>query len=165
MAKATAHCTCKKCGAKFEREKICYNRDEADRWEAWATDYFDLCGTCYGEEQKARRESEYAEACEKYSLPTITGVSEKQIRYADSLRRQLFQKFPDLADKYDKLTDILNSDHFLEVCAKHGITDTDAKREEQYSRDRYISVMRVIRTTGEARQIIDATQKLYGYGF
>lgn len=52
MAKGTAHCTCKKCGSEFIREKKCYNRREADDWVFWAENNYTLCGKCYAEEQK-----------------------------------------------------------------------------------------------------------------
>lgn len=52
MAKATAHCRCKKCGNEFIREKKCFNRKDADEWEFWAENNFDLCGKCYGQEQR-----------------------------------------------------------------------------------------------------------------
>lgn len=53
MAQARAKCTCKECGAEFIRTKICRNRAEADSWEEWAEDTFDLCSSCY---KKAREE-------------------------------------------------------------------------------------------------------------
>ena len=47
MAQARANCTCKECGAEFIRKKTCRNRAEAESWEKWAEDNFDLCGECY----------------------------------------------------------------------------------------------------------------------
>lgn len=58
MAKATAECTCKKCGEQFTRSKICPNRKQAESWEQWAEGYYDLCNKCYAKEQ---RELEIAE--------------------------------------------------------------------------------------------------------
>lgn len=55
MAKATAICTCKTCGAKFEKTAIKRNRSECDSWEAWAVDTFDECPSCWG---KRKREEE-----------------------------------------------------------------------------------------------------------
>lgn len=58
MAKASVTITCSKCGAKFVKEKKCYNRTEADNWEAYAGRTYDICPSCYGkqmqEEKKAR---------------------------------------------------------------------------------------------------------------
>lgn len=55
MAKATARCTCKYCGAEFTKTAIKYNRREADSWEEWAVEHFDECPSCYG---KRMREEE-----------------------------------------------------------------------------------------------------------
>ena len=55
MAKATAICTCKTCGAKFEKTAIKRNRSECDSWEAWAVETFDECPSCWG---KRKREEE-----------------------------------------------------------------------------------------------------------
>lgn len=53
MAKATAHCTCRVCGKEFIKEKRnCYNRREADSWESWAERNYNLCQSCWIEEQK-----------------------------------------------------------------------------------------------------------------
>lgn len=74
MAKAKAICKCRKCGATFESTKICYNRKEADNWEAWASEHFDLCPDCYAKEQSAKAmnsaevvEMHYSEYKNKYS--------------------------------------------------------------------------------------------------
>ena len=167
MAQGKAICTCKKCGAKFVRIKECHNRAEADSFEAWAIENCDLCNDCYKEEknglraaENAKNEQEYENAKEQYNLPTITGVSEKQTRYADSLRKRFVTKYHSLLDKYDRVRESLESEKFLAWCAERGITDIDAQREKQYMSDKFLAVMYVIRTTGEARKIIDATQTL-----
>lgn len=66
MAKATATCTCATCGAKFTKTKICYNRRDADSWEAWAAENIDECGACY----KARMRA--AEAAQPLTLHITT---------------------------------------------------------------------------------------------
>lgn len=58
MAKATAICTCATCGDTFRKEKACYNRREADEFEAWAVDNITECPSCYG---KRMAEAEKAE--------------------------------------------------------------------------------------------------------
>lgn len=58
MARARAHCKCKKCGEVFTREKKCCNRNDADRWESWTEANFDLCGQCFAKEQKEREAAE-----------------------------------------------------------------------------------------------------------
>lgn len=57
MAKATATCTCAKCGATFTRTKICCNRREADGWEAWAAANLDECDACYAARKASEREA------------------------------------------------------------------------------------------------------------
>lgn len=51
MAKATAQCKCKICGDSFIRTSICHNRKQADSWEEWAIDNFDLCPKCFAKQQ------------------------------------------------------------------------------------------------------------------
>ena len=57
MAKATATCTCAKCGATFTRTKICCNRRDADSWEEWAAANFDECDACYTARKASEREA------------------------------------------------------------------------------------------------------------
>lgn len=57
MARATAICTCRKCGAKFEKATTMRNRRDANIWESWAEDHFDLCPDC---DRQARWEREKA---------------------------------------------------------------------------------------------------------
>lgn len=58
MAVGVAVCTCKKCGAKFERKKTCRNRREADSWAEWASENFDLCPACYAAEMREKEAAE-----------------------------------------------------------------------------------------------------------
>lgn len=51
MAKATALCTCRVCGTKFKKEKMCYDRKQATDWENWALKNYDLCTKCWREQQ------------------------------------------------------------------------------------------------------------------
>lgn len=95
MAKATVTCTCATCGATFQRFAIKRNRADADSWEQWAAENIDECPQCYA----ARRAAERKEQIERYisgfssahPLPKITGVSEKQIAYASSLRSRFIE--------------------------------------------------------------------------
>lgn len=54
MAKATAHCKCKVCGAEFEKTAIKTNRAEADVWEKWAEETITLCPSCWGKQQREK---------------------------------------------------------------------------------------------------------------
>ena len=81
MAKAIAICTCEKCGNTFERTNICYNRRDADSWEAWAKDHFTLCPECYAAEKAAQmaeandiREMHYGEYKQNFAdCKTVPG--------------------------------------------------------------------------------------------
>lgn len=58
MAKASVTITCTKCGATFVKEKRgCLNRSEADSWETWAENNFDLCPSCYGEQMQEEKKA------------------------------------------------------------------------------------------------------------
>ncbi|MDR1304081.1 MAG: hypothetical protein LBK76_02545 [Verrucomicrobiales bacterium] len=46
MAKATANCTCEKCGAEWEVSKHCYNRAAANSFESWAESTLTTCRKC-----------------------------------------------------------------------------------------------------------------------
>lgn len=94
MAQATAICTCKYCGREFIRIKDCYNRKDADEWEAWAVDHINTCNEC----SKKRRAEKYAQenvvaAQESNSLglPELTG-SEKQIAWATTIRMKFIHQ-------------------------------------------------------------------------
>lgn len=88
MAKATAICTCAKCGKDYTVTKICYNRAEADRWEIWAKDHYNECPDCHKAQKQAERDEENRIAAEKAAaLPTLTG-SEKQVSWANTIRQK-----------------------------------------------------------------------------
>lgn len=93
MAKATAKCTCAKCGKNFEVTQICYNREEANRFEDYAERNYTECRDCY-RDRIAKENSEKAKnIIEKYGFPAaIEGKSEKQINYANNLRDKYLVK-------------------------------------------------------------------------
>lgn len=78
MAKATATCTCAKCGATFTRTKICYNRRDADSWEEWAVSHFDECTACYTARKAAEREAAAAAEAELPLTLHITGYPDRR---------------------------------------------------------------------------------------
>ena len=103
MAKASVKLTCKNCGKEFWAEKRnCYNRAEADRWEANMRDKGGLCTDCWNEEQKPIREAEkermHTEAFDRAKrweetvgiFPAIEGT-EAQIKWATSIRHETLQ--------------------------------------------------------------------------
>jgi hypothetical protein len=91
MAKAKITCKCEICGGTFEHVRNCVNRRDADSYAEWATGHVTVCPSCYAAEKKAEAASKLnAYIAENFGaehpLPKITGVSEKQIAYAESLR-------------------------------------------------------------------------------
>ena len=103
MAKATATCTCAKCGATFEVTGVKSNRREADNWKAWAEAHFDECPDCFKSRKQQEREAANAAAAEKArgaGFPDLTG-SPKQITWATKIR----QDFIDEYFPFDKLAD------------------------------------------------------------
>lgn len=86
MAKASITCKCPECGAEYTWMKTCYNRREADSWEAWAAGQSDrLCPECYRKAQREAATKAGAEQARKDRLPALTG-SEKQIAWAEAIR-------------------------------------------------------------------------------
>ena len=89
MAKATAKCTCAKCGKIFEVTQICYNRQEANRFEDYAERNYTECRDCYrkmlkeeadqsynGDVEKLKKEiMEYYDIAKLYVLKTETNAS------------------------------------------------------------------------------------------
>lgn len=91
MAKAKITCKCEICGGTFEHVRTCANSSAAASYEEWAAEHVTVCPSCYAAAKKAEakvRLAAYiaAEFGTEHPLPKITGVSEKQIAYAESLR-------------------------------------------------------------------------------
>lgn len=96
MAKATAICTCKKCGATFEKTTFKRNRREADSWEEWAVNTFDTCPECEHEEN-AKRAAAIAEEAKANGLPALTGTP-KQVVWAEQLRSTKMEEFQKISE-------------------------------------------------------------------
>lgn len=81
---------CEHCGKEFEHIHTCQNSSEAGAYKAWARENITTCPDCYAAQKRAHQldaVSTYASSfSEQHPLPKITGVSEKQIAYASSLR-------------------------------------------------------------------------------
>lgn len=90
MAKATAICTCKYCGGKFEKSAIKRNSREADSWKVWAAQTFDICPACE-DKQQAEKTARLAEEAKASGLPELTG-SPKQIAWAEQIRADQVKK-------------------------------------------------------------------------
>lgn len=108
MAMATAKCTCKKCGEEFEIYKKCYNRRDADEFEEYAAAHYTECRKCYRARVAAQNADKAETVIEKYNMPTITGVSEKQINYANTLRNRFLANISD--SKIEKAIYLISDD-------------------------------------------------------
>lgn len=91
MAKAKITCKCEICGGTFEHVRTCANSSAADSYAEWAAEHVTVCPACYAAAKKAEAASKLnAYIAENFGtehpLPKITGISEKQIAYAESLR-------------------------------------------------------------------------------
>lgn len=153
MARAIATCTCKHCGKTFEKVKFCANRKEADSFETWAKDNCDECSDCF----KARMQKMNDEFYAKYQLPEIKGVSEKQIAYAESLRKKLIvsYKTSDLLDRIPAIIKDLESDKFKEIANEHFDGDIEKAKTAYFSTRRSIYHLVVAFTESDAHTIIE----------
>lgn len=86
---------CEHCGKTFEHIHMCRNSTEAGTYEAWARENITTCPDCYAAQKRAHQldaVSGYISSfSEQHPLPQITGVSEKQIAYASSLREKFIR--------------------------------------------------------------------------
>lgn len=98
MAQAIAKCTCKECGAAFKVTAIRNSRKDADSWEEWAKDYYDLCSDCE-EKARAKKASELAEKAKAEGLPELRGT-ERQIVWAEQLRANRLKEAESLTNRY-----------------------------------------------------------------
>lgn len=110
MAKATATCICATCGKEFIVEATCYNRKDANNFESYATEHYDECKDCYLSRIKDAAEKRANALIEKYNLPEITGVSEKQITYANNLRRNFLNSCSEKKFEFAATADSLLAD-------------------------------------------------------
>ncbi len=87
MAIAKVTIKCCRCGKEFEIKKECYNRRDADNYEAWAESHIDMCHDC-------ERELEHQRAVEETKdLPDLEGT-EKQVRWAIVIRASFGKEYP-----------------------------------------------------------------------
>lgn len=90
MAKVRMTCKCENCGKEFEHIHMCRNTKDAEDYEKWAKENIAICPECYAEQKRMEKENKrkayMAEIEDEHKIPEITGVSEKQIAYAERLR-------------------------------------------------------------------------------
>lgn len=125
MAKGRAECTCKTCGAKFFKEKDCYNRAEADQFETWARNNCEECPTCYRERIVENSKHAAEPVKNKYNLPEITGVSEKQIQYATTLRDRFCAKSEQNFELVNKFIGQANRTKLAAIMERENLSESE----------------------------------------
>lgn len=89
MAKATAKCTCSKCGSIFYVSAVKPNRSAADSWELWASQNYTVCRECR-EKEKEKETGILAEKSREIGLPVLAGTS-KQCAWAEKIRMKFVE--------------------------------------------------------------------------
>lgn len=115
MAKGRITLNCSNCGTPVEMSRTFNSRREADRWEEQMTDSTTLCKDCYRKEQNAKAEK----ATKDLELPAIEGVSEKQVTYAENLRRRLLAGANESIVNTKDLIERIPEEKILEVAKKY----------------------------------------------
>lgn len=138
------------CGHAAEVQLFGHNKDR-ERTIKWYEESA-LCSECYKKQQRERDK----ELAAKHNLPEITGVSDKQIAYADSLRSSYLRAFDDELDKLAKMLDELRTERRAELDAM--LTErgqSEAEFLDQCMREIGMIKAYTVLTTGDARRIID----------
>lgn len=90
MARVKLTLTCACCGKPFEHIHTCRKSSEEASYAAWARENVTTCPACYGAQKNAERTADLDAYLSGVNpiLPEISGVSDKQVAYAASLRRR-----------------------------------------------------------------------------
>nr|DAU29488.1 MAG TPA: C2H2 type zinc-finger protein [Caudoviricetes sp.] len=154
MAKAIAHCKCKKCGETFTKENVLQNRSDANRWAEWAEANITLCLKCWGEAQREQEEERYKALKDELRLPEITGKSEKQIAFANDLRvRYVAQHAEELREMRRKI-DGVSAEAVAKVMAAEGV-DEDGAMRKAFAWMPSLYTQYIALTSSSAQELID----------
>ena len=160
MAIASVTVTCAECGKAFEHRKTCRNRSEADNYESWATNHIDTCPECYKKRiaaEKAERLSAVLEEC-GYQLPTLTGVSDRQTAYADTVRtRYLAESLDKIRRYHEGMQAFEDADYkakFDAQCAKLGLNPEEGL--SQSLQNAMLDKVHLLLTSSSAREVLDS---------
>lgn len=127
MAIANIELICEQCGEKFAHRRECGNRKDCDRYALWAADHITLCTACKAKNHDKENADKLASALCKFgvTLPAIEGKSEKQIAYANDVRKKYLAGHTERIGKYlkvrDNMADPDRMAKFVEDCAKKGL--------------------------------------------
>lgn len=160
MAIAKITLTCSKCGCTFVHRKECLNRRDADNHELWAAENITVCPECArnarANEQATALEAALAEC--SITLHEITGVSDKQVAYAKSVRESYLAKHLKQIKDYSKvlafLADADAVDAYRAKCAAHGVSLEEGIRQNIEAMD--LTTTKLMLTATTAREILDS---------
>ena len=139
------------CGHTGEVQLFGSNKDR-ERKTKWYEESA-LCPECYKKQQEERGKALAAE----YNLPEITGVSDKQIAFAEALRGRYLTNSEHELEKLTEIMHELRTEHRAELDAM--LTKLGKTEDEffaQRSHERGLGKAYTVLTTGEARKLIDA---------
>lgn len=159
MAIARFDMTCYSCGKLFEVRREKHNRSEANDYEAWAKRTGMLCPDCYRKHIRDQEDRQVADALNKNGivLSDLSGVSEKQIAYAQSIRSRMLRdnmSYIGVYAKYLENSKKLSTDPtFLKQCEDRGMTFDQACMDAL--RHAHLESLHVALTAKTAREILD----------
>lgn len=130
MAKATATCTCERCGATFTKTVDKPNRSQADSWIAWAELNIRVCPACYKTEKAAEAAAEIAKANAEIGLAQLEGTP-KQIAWAADIR----DKF--IVASAEKLAEVNRADEKARLARYRRIVLQQSKDSHWWIENRY----------------------------
>ena len=159
MAIASVTITCAECGKAFEHRKTCRNRSEADNYESWALNHIDTCPECYKKSLAAEKESILFDTLKTcgYKLPRLSGVSDKQITYAEKVRaRYLSNNIERIMTYHEGMEQTKDPAYmivFAAECKKHGLTTEDGLM--QSIKNAHLDTVHLLLTCESAKEILD----------
>lgn len=147
MARSKLTLTCQTCGQEFERITFHRNRSDANQYDDWARENITECPDCYNRRL-------YAEQDAIYHFPPITGVSNKQIQYAETVRtRYVAQNTNQLTQAAEKIKAI-NPDYIRQYAESHECTEEYTRRF--FFKKLHLLHAYIILTSGKATDILDS---------
>ena len=160
MAIAKITITCSECGCTFTHRKECFNRRDADNYESWAVNHIDTCPECHRKQKAAQKAAILAAELEKHGfhLPELTGASNKQIAYAQSVRERYLADNLSCIEGYYKVQQLLNDAeqvaNFACICEEHGMTVEDGIQQNMQAMG--LTTVQMMLTSTSAREILDS---------
>lgn len=99
MANATINAICEVCGREFCHTKEFRSRKQADNYENYMKHVVSICPDCYAKQKKEaeaalrkKKNERAAELARAENWAPLKGGSEKQITWAETIRRDFFDR-------------------------------------------------------------------------